>query len=159
MWKKRQSCGVPVNHQSSACNLSTTQLDLQRPVSCVFLCDYVCGCEGLKGSAATEACVDIWFEKSAPHHLRLQLSALTSTPQCFLAFWQGESVWGRPLMFDFLCISRSQNYPKGDLKAPASLKCSFEVIWKCVFQMLSEIWGISWVPRPHSNFKVPHWRL
>lgn len=153
MWKKRQSSGVPIKHQSSACNLSTTQLDLQRPVSCVWMW----GVEGL--SSNWGLCWHLVWEISPipppPPPCRLQLSALTSAPQCFLAFWQGE----RPLMFDFLCISRSQNYSKGDLKAPASLKCSFEVIWKCVFQMLSEIWGISWVPCPHSNFKVPHWRL
>lgn len=165
MWREGQYSGVPIRQQRSVCNLSSTQLDLQRPESAVC----VCGCKGLRGSA-TEACVDIWFEKSCPPPPLLppqlsslqQLSALTSAPRRFLAF-ETESQRKRAcegegegaLMFVFLCIDRSQNYSKSDLKAPPSVKRRFEVIWKCVFQILSEIWGLSWVPRPHSNFKVP----
>lgn len=36
-------------------------------------------------------------------------------------------------MFVFLCIGRSQNYSKSDLKAPPSVNCPFEVILKVCF--------------------------
>lgn len=165
MWREGQCSGVPIRQQSLVCNLSSTQLDLQRPKSAVCVCVCFCGCKGLRGSAS-QACVDIWFEKSCPLPTTTTAvapsAALTSAPRCFLAFGtesQRRRAYEREraLMFVFLCIGRSQNYSKSDLKAPPSVKCRFEVIWKCVFQMLSEIWGLSWVIRPHSNFKVLHW--
>lgn len=113
MWREGKRSGVPIiREQSSVCNLSSSQLDLQRPKSAVCVC--VCVYKGLRGST-TEACVDIWFEKSCPPTTTatvLPLAAL-STDLCSLVLFSflRQRVRGREceraLIFVFLCISRS----------------------------------------------------
>lgn len=68
----------------------------------------------------------------------LSSAALSAWPTHPGAFWrfrqrkracEGDQV----LVFVLLCIGRSQIYSKGDLKAPTSVKCCFEVILKVCF--------------------------
>lgn len=124
MWSERWSSGVPIRHQSSFSNLSSTQLDFQRPKSAFC----VCGCRG----SASGACVDIlvWEPMSPTSTVVAPSAALTF----LLAFGtEGEvkeSVWeGR--LFSF--VSADRGIIQSDLKAPPTVKCCFEVIWKCVF--------------------------
>ena len=99
-----------------------------------------------------------------PSCLQQPLLALTSSPRwLFSLFWgrerrRKERVWARELGFAFLCIGRLQIYSKGDWNAPTSLKCHFDVSWKCVFQNSARDWRhLLGTTHPHSDFKVLLW--
>lgn len=52
----------------------------------------------------------------------------------------------------FLCVCRSRTSSESGSKA----KRCFEVVWKCVFQILSEIWGL---PLGTLEYQSPRWSL
>lgn len=52
MWREGQCSGVPIRQQSLVCNLSSTQLDLQRPKSAVCVC--VCVSVDVRGWGAQQ---------------------------------------------------------------------------------------------------------
>lgn len=122
----------------------------------------LCGCKGLRGSA-TKACVDIWLEKSCPPQTTTislqQLAALTSDPWRSLALetQTGEESVRRERWCLFFFVSADHRIiQRVTWRLRHELNATLKG-FESVFQIPSEIWGLSWAPRPRSRFKVLHW--
>lgn len=113
--------------QSSVCNLSPAHSWTFKGTPESAVCLCVCGCKGAQQ----------WLEHVLTFILRNCARSPPKTTTSLLVF---------------LCVCRSWTSSESGSKA----KRCFEVVWKCVFQILSEIWGL---PLGTLEYQSPRWSL